>query len=183
MARDWRDRVLRTLSLWRAGSLVLLLVCGVAAQGAELAGRVVAVHDGDTVTVLDAARTQYKIRLAGIDAPELHQAFGRVSQRHLSDAVKGRTVVVEWHKHDKYGRVVGTILLDGHDMNLEQVRAGLAWHYKQYQREQPAADRVAYAHAEIEARAAHLGLWRDPDPLPPWAYRKARKAVARHSRP
>lgn len=181
MARDWRDSVLRTPSLWRAGVLALWLACGAGAQGAELDGRVVAVHDGDTVTLLDEGRTQYKIRLAGIDAPELHQAFGRVSQRHLSDAVKGRNVVVEWRKHDKYGRTVGTILLDGHDMNLAQVRAGLAWHYKQYQHEQSPTDRTTYAHAESAARSAHLGLWRDPDPVPPWAYRKARKAFARHS--
>jgi len=147
-----------------------------AASGAELVGRVVSVHDGDTATVLDAGHTQHKIRLAGIDAPELHQAFGRVSQRHLSNAIQGKTVVVHWTKHDKYGRIVGTILLDDHDVNLDQMRAGLAWHYKRYEREQPPAERATYANAETEAHAAHLGLWQDAKPVPPWDYRKAVKA-------
>jgi endonuclease YncB( thermonuclease family) len=87
VARDWRNQVLRPSSLWRAGSLALWLFAVAApAAGAELVARVVSVYDGDTATVLDAGHTRYKIRLAGIDAPELHQAYGRVSQRHLSAA-------------------------------------------------------------------------------------------------
>ena len=162
--------------MWGAGSLALLLALCTAASGAELVGRVVSVHDGDTATVLDAGHTQHKIRLAGIDAPELHQAFGRVSQRHLSNAIQGKTVVVHWTKHDKYGRIVGTILLDDHDVNLDQMRAGLAWHYKRYEREQLPAERVTYANAETEAHATHLGLWQDANPVPPWDYRKTMKA-------
>ena len=179
MARDWRNRVLRTSSLWGAGPLALLLLvmCAVA-TGAGLVGRVVSVHDGDTVNVLDAGKVQHKIRLAGIDAPELHQEFGRVSQRHLSAAIQGKDVVVHWTKHDKYGRIVGTILLEDHDVNLDQVRAGLAWHYKRYEREQLPAERVTYANAETEAHAAQLGLWQDANPVPPWEYRKTMKAAA-----
>ena len=85
---------------------------------AELPGTVVKVHDGDTVTVLDAGKTQHKIRLAGIDAPELSQAFGRVSRQHLTDQVAGRTVVIEWSKRDRYKRLVGKVLLNGHDINI-----------------------------------------------------------------
>jgi len=150
----------------------------VSASAADLAGRVVSVRDGDTVKVLDAGMVQHNIRLAGIDAPELHQAFGRVSQRHLSAAIQGKTVVVRWNKHDRYGRIVGTILLDDQDVNLDQVRAGLAWHYKRYEREQPPAERVTYANAETEAHAAQLGLWQDAKPVPPWEYRRAKKAVS-----
>jgi len=64
---------------------------------------------------------------------------------------------------------------DGDNMNLEQIRAGLAWHYKKYQGEQSVADRVAYSDAEMEARRQNLGLWGDPQPVPPWDYRKAQR--------
>lgn len=110
-----------------------------------LHGRVVDIADGDTVTVLDATNTQWKIRLMGIDAPEKNQAFGNRSKEHLSALMFNRQVQVEYNKKDKYGRTVGKILVDGVDANLEQVKTGLAWHYKQYQREQSPDDRAAYA--------------------------------------
>ena len=92
--------------------------------------------DGDTLVVLDAAKTQQKIRLQGIDAPERGQAFGTKSKEHLSDLVAGQVVVVEYHDLDRYQRILGKVLLDGEDINLEQVSSGMAWHYKKYQREQ-----------------------------------------------
>ena len=134
-------------------------------------GRVVAIADGDTVTVLDATQTQHKVRLAGIDAPEKHQAYGNVSRQHLASAVFGRTVTVDWTKRDRYGREIGKILVDGADANLGQIEAGLAWHYKKYEREQSPKDRAAYAAAEQAARAARRGLWQDPDPIAPWVFR------------
>lgn len=137
------------------------------------------VSDGDTVKVLDASNTQYKIRLMGIDAPEKKQAFGNKSKENLSDLVFNKQVTVEYSKQDKYGRTVGRILVNGVDANLEQVKAGLAWHYKQYQREQSVGDRAAYAQAEEQARSAHLGLWADPDPTPPWDWRHKRKATVK----
>lgn len=127
--------------------------------------------DGDTITVLDDTHTQYKIRLAGIDAPESKQAFGQVSKQSMVEQVAGQAVAVEWSKSDKYGRKVGKVLLDGQDINLEQIRRGLAWHYKQYQREQSPADRQTYAAAEDAARAAQAGLWRDAARVPPWEFR------------
>lgn len=145
------------------------------AQAADLAGTVVGVHDGDTVTVLDATRRQHKIRLAGIDAPELKQAFGRVSRQHLADQVAGRAVVIEWSKQDKYRRLVGKVLLDGRDINITQNEAGLAWHYKKYASEQSPEDRERYARAEEEARASRRGLWQDSHAVPPWDFRRARK--------
>jgi endonuclease YncB( thermonuclease family) len=82
---------------------------------------------------------------------------------------------VEYDKYDRYGRVLGKVLLDGEDVNLEQIRAGLAWHYKKYQGEQTVADRVAYSDAEMDARRHERGLWGDPSPVPPWDYRKAQR--------
>ena len=142
------------------------------AQADTLSGRVVAVHDGDTITVLDANRTQHKIRLTGIDAPELGQAFGNPSKQNLSKWVYNRQVIVDWNKRDRYGRTVGVVLVDGHDVNLEQIRAGLAWWYRQYAKEQTLDDRQLYELAENEARAAKRGLWADPNPVPPWEFRR-----------
>ena len=135
-------------------------------------GRVVKVYDGDTVTILDANNTQHRIRLQGIDAPERGQAYGRKSGNHLSDAVAGERVTVEYSKRDRYKRIVGKVLLDSQDMNLRQVKSGLAWHYKKYQKEQSAKDRLLYDNAEVEARKAKRGLWQEPDPVPPWEWRK-----------
>jgi endonuclease YncB( thermonuclease family) len=136
-----------------------------------LYGRVVGVADGDTVTVLDATNTQWKIRLMGIDAPEKKQPFGNKSKEHLSSLVFNKQVSVEYSKQDKYGRTVGKILVDGTDSNLQQIKAGLAWHYKKYQKEQSVEDRTTYAQAEEQARTEKQGLWIDPDPTPPWDFR------------
>ena len=135
-------------------------------------GRVVGVSDGDTVTVIDANKTQYKIRLAGIDAPEKAQAYGQKSKESLSDLVFGKQVDVEWSKQDRYGRTVGKIMLAGVDINLEQIKRGMAWHYKQYQNEQSPEDRDAYAKYQSQAQERRVGLWRDPAPIEPAVFRQ-----------
>lgn len=127
---------------------------------------------GDAITGLDAELVQHKVRLAGMNAPENKQPFGTVSQQHLSALVFGRQVVVDAGKTDRYGRAVGRVLVNGRDTGLEQVAAGLAWHYKTYQREQMPEDRDAYARVEDGARAARRGLWRDAKPVAPWDWRK-----------
>lgn len=147
-----------------------------AAAAHTIESRVVGVADGDTVTVLDALHAQHRIRLAGIDAPEKAQAFGDASKRHLSRMVYGEHVRVEYAKRDRYGRIVGKIFSAGRDASLEQLRAGLAWHYKQYQREQSREDRGAYAKVEREAQQAQAGLWRNPDPVAPWTWRQEQRA-------
>jgi endonuclease YncB( thermonuclease family) len=151
---------------------LLFFLQGPVLFGQGIAGRVVGVTDGDTVTILDDRNIQHKIRLEGIDAPERSQDFGSVSRQNLSNLVFGKRVQVIGDKSDRYGRTVAKILFDGHDMNLEQVRAGLAWHYKAYEREQSLADRRAYALAEERARASRLGLWKDLAPVPPWNFRR-----------
>ena len=140
---------------------------------ATFSGRVVRIEDGDTISVLDDANRNYKIRLQGIDAPEGGQAFGDRSRQNLADEVFGKQVSVEWSKRDQYGRIVGKVLVDGRDVCLEQIRAGMAWHYKYYQNEQSAEDRKMYADAEEEARMAKRGLWFDADPTPPWEFRRS----------
>lgn len=150
---------------------------GLAALLQTLEGRVVGVADGDTITVLGAGNRQTRVRLQGIDAPESAQAFGQVSKRNLSELVFEKQVVVEYEKTDRYGRTLGKVLAGGRDVNLLQVKAGLAWHYKYYQDEQSPADRRLYADAETEARSAKRGLWADPGPIPPWDFRRGKRAA------
>ncbi len=108
-----------------------------------LTGTVVkVVDDGDTVYILDASKARYKIRLAGIDAPERRQAFGTKSKEYLRDLVAGEVIDVEWHKRDRYKRIVGKIIHAGSDVNLAMVNAGYAWFYRKYAREQSPADQV-----------------------------------------
>lgn len=137
---------------------------------ATLTARVTSVHDGDTITVL-SNNTEHKIRLNGIDAPELGQAFGQASKRNLSGLIFGKAVQIETNKTDRYGRLIGTVLLDGRDINLAQLRAGMAWYYKQYERDVAVERRSSYADAEREARVARRGLWADAAPVAPWDYR------------
>jgi endonuclease YncB( thermonuclease family) len=151
--------------------LILLFLPALAASE-TITGRVVRVVDGDTAYVLDAARTQHKVRLQGIDAPERGQPFGKRSKEHLSDLIAGQDVVVDWDKRDRYGRIVGKILDEERDVNLAMVRAGYAWWYRKYADEQSAADRVLYEDAEESAKAEGVGLWRDPAPIPPWEWRR-----------
>ena len=138
-------------------------------------GKVVGISDGDTVTVLDSAKGQHRIRLGGIDAPEKAQPFGQKSKENLSRLVFGKLVVVETGKIDRYGRAIGKISIDGVDANLEQIKAGMAWHYKQYSNEQSAIDRLAYARAEERARQVKVGLWKETAVVAPWDWRHGGK--------
>lgn len=154
--------------------VVLALLCG-HSHAKTLTGVVVGVADGDTITVLDAERQQHKIRLAGIDAPEKKQAFGQKSKASLSSMVFGKTVTVEWTKRDRYRRIIGVVLVNGVDSNLEQVKAGMAWWYRQYAKEQTAPQRAAYEAAENQAKVGRVGLWVDANPMAPWEFRHGKK--------
>jgi endonuclease YncB( thermonuclease family) len=162
-------RVLPTLRCITAS--VLTVSVGLAAAE-TLRGEVVGLADGDTVTVLDDANIQHKVRIAGIDAPERKQPFGNSSRHNLATLVYRRHVVVEWKKTDRYGRLVGRVTVGQLDTGLEQVRIGMAWHYKAYEREQTPEDRRAYAAAEDSAREHRIGLWSQPNQTPPWDFRR-----------
>jgi endonuclease YncB( thermonuclease family) len=143
---------------------------------------VVGITDGDTITVLDDTKAQHRVRLAGIDAPEKGQAFGNKSHQHLADLVAGQRVTVEWYKRDRFGRIVGKVLMGGLDVCLEQVRAGMAWHYKKYASEQSPEDRRTYAEVEEQARASKAGLWKDARAVPPWEFRRPLRTWLRATR-
>ena len=132
--------------------------------------RVVGVHDGDTLTGLDEAKTQFKIRLDAIDAPEIKQPFGQASKKALADKVFGKDVVVVAKTKDRYGRTVGHIMLGNRDINLEMLEEGMAWHYEKYDHNKRMRE------AEQTARAAKRGLWAEVDSVPPWDWRAAGKS-------
>lgn len=147
-------------------AVVLLLAAPVAAG--ELAGTVVGVHDGDTITVRSDGRT-HRIRLACIDAPELGQSFGSRAKQKLSDLVMRRKVRVDVVDEDDYGRLVGRVFTDEGDANLAMVRGGFAWHYRYH-----CPRDTALAEAEKDARAERRGLWVERDPIPPYRWRRSR---------
>lgn len=143
----------------------------------QFVGKVIKVTDGDTVNVLTSDNQTHKIRLSGIDAPEKSQAFGNKSKQALVDEVDGKIVIVEFNKRDKYQRIVGKIIFNGKDVNLSQIKRGLAWHYKKYENEQDVEDRSIYANAAYQAQRDKVGLWFDANPMPPWDYRKQKRGL------
>lgn len=161
-----------------AAALMALAPSGaaLAARPYVLEGKVIHVADGDTITMLLADRTQVKIRFSGIDAPEKGQAWGQRSRRSMSALAAGRQARAYVGKTDRYGRCVAVVTVDGADVGVEQLRRGLAWVYTRYLDELPYDARRLYLQAEREARDARRGLWSDPDPVPPWDWRKMRRA-------
>lgn len=139
-------------------------------------GLIVRVIDGDTVTLQDQYQTLHKIRLAGIDAPESAMPYGQAATLFLTAMVSGKDVEAVTYKQDRYGRTIATLMLGTQDINLAMIQAGLAWHFKHYAKEQPAAQARTYAQAEEIARAQHLALWQDSDPTAPWDWRADRRA-------
>lgn len=162
------------------GALRGLLLCALilaagSATAFDVTGRVVGVVDGDTLDVLSDTKELYRARLAGIDAPERGQPFGAVSKKVLSDLVFSKRVTLRGRKTDRYKRLVAKVIVGGSDANLAMVRLGYAWHYKRYESEQSPADRAEYSYAQEAAKRHRRGLWKDPQPLPPWEYRDLRR--------
>lgn len=162
------------ISITRTSILLLIFFSNIA-LAETITGKVVGVMDGDTFKILDNTNTQFKVRLSGIDAPEKKQAFYDASKQSLSKLIFDKQVKVDYKKYDRYGRIVGKVIIDGTDANLEQIKQGYAWFYKQYQNELVLDDRLNYLHAHEAAEADRQGLWVDPKPIPPWEFRKAKK--------
>ncbi len=147
---------------------------------ADLTGKVVAVADGDTITILDADHKQHRIRINGIDAPEKGQPFGDRSLQNMASMVAGREVTANCHKADRYGRQVCKVWVQPADCSTcgktldvghAQIVVGLAWWYREYAKEQTTEDRGRYESEENEARLRKRGLWADTAPVPPWCWR------------
>jgi len=129
-------------------------------------GKVTAVKDGDTVEVLRNGKA-VRVRLAEVDCPEKSQAYGQKAKLFTSAMVFGKDVTVEVRTTDRYGRLVGEVLLsDGRSLNRELVKAGLAWWYRAYSKDE------SIGKLEDEARKARLGLWAEQLPVAPWEFRR-----------
>ncbi len=146
--------------------LAVLVAPSLGAQDREFRGQVIGVSDGDTITV-QSGRQTVKVRLAGIDCPEKRQAFGARAKQFTSRQAFGVTVTVLPVDVDRYGRLVGEVILpNGDSLNRTLVAAGFAWWYRRY------SDDEDLAQLEEDARRAKRGLWADPDPIPPWEFRR-----------
>ena len=150
--------------------LLSLLFLSLSLFSADIKGKVVAVTDGDTITVLDNLdKGKFRIRLDKIDAPEKKQAFGNKAKQYLSSLIFGKKVSIRYKSIDRYGRILGVVFLDGAEINLQMVQNGYAWHYSYYDKT------PAYIQAEKQARAEKKGLWADPNPINPYQFRKSQK--------
>src|SRR6476646_2831912 len=135
----------------------LLLSLGQLASAAELAGRVVGITDGDTLTLLYEGHQQVRIRLAEIDAPESRQPYGNRARQELSDLAFGKDVTVTVQNIDRYSRTVGRVYAGSVDVSAEMVRQGAVWVYRQYSHD------PMLLRDEQEARDARRGLWALPE--------------------
>lgn len=142
---------------------------------AWIEGVVEHVYDGDSFRLRTADGRRLGVRIAGIDAPERTQPFANVSRRALRDAIDDREVRIEAIKVDAYGRAVARVFVGGRDIGLEQIDAGMAWHFARYDADLPPVERERYALAQADARARRAGLWQDNDPVAPWLFRKERR--------
>jgi endonuclease YncB( thermonuclease family) len=130
----------------------------------EFRAEVVAVADGDTIVVQGSNSSRHFVQLREIDAPEIAQPYGPESKQHLTEKVLHKRVLVRWDTRDD-GRLLGIVRLDYRDVNLEMLRDGMAWHYKEFTNSED------FARAEARARGARIGLWADADAEPPWKFR------------
>ena len=150
--------------LWGAA---FVLLWAAPAHAADFTGPVVSVLDGDTIEVLHDHHTE-RIRLSGIDCPEKGQAYGKRAKQAASELVFGKEVTLQTHGHDKYKRTLADVILpDGTNLNQELVKQGWCWWYRKY-----APGNTVLEGLEKEAREARKGLWADPQPVPPWEWRK-----------
>ena len=152
--------------------LLLFFACNTN-DGSFQNGKVVGIADGDTFTMLTMANEQVKVRLYGIDCPEKAQDFGTVALQKLSDLIFGQIVRIDKKDVDRYGRTVAIVYNNkGLNVNEEMLRSGVAWHYKEYD-QNPAWDDLM-----LQAQYKKLGLWAQPNPTPPWSWRKAKREAA-----
>lgn len=151
-------------------AIVLFFVCfSLTFAGESIHGKVIGVHDGDTLTMLVDGNKKIKIRLAQIDAPESSQAFGQKSKQALAKKTFGKDAVIIQETVDRYGRIVGDVFVSGENINEIQVKQGMAWVYRQY------AHDKSLVYAEMLARNNRIGLWSESNPVPPWDFRRYSK--------
>ncbi len=149
-------------------SLLLILLIILPCHSFAWSGKVVGVADGDTITVL-RDKEQVRIRLYGVDCPERYQPFSKKAKQFTSEMVFGKVVEVEPVDIDRYNRLVALVTVFKRLVNEELINAGFAWVYTRYC-DRPICER--WKVLEYGAREARRGLWADPNPIPPWEFRR-----------
>jgi len=142
---------------------------------ADIEGNISRVVDADTIVIESEKGVKYKVRLLGIDAPEIKQVYGKEATKYLSNLILGKALVIIGSNKDSYKRLLGKLVLDGYDINLNLVKNGMAWHYKRYQGSQDKKDQFLYSNAEKYAKLNKLGLWSKISPISPWHWRENNK--------
>ena len=167
-----RKSRLRRPALALALSLAIAATIGGCLPHDSFEGRCVKVYDGDTIEVMAGGPTSLRVRLHAIDSPEKGQPFSNAARKRTRELVEGKRVRVEVRDRDQYDRLVARIYIDDRDLSEQLISEGLAWHYTRYSSE------LALGKAQREARKARRGLWQDPDPVPPWEFRRRRREGA-----
>jgi micrococcal nuclease len=167
----------KKLSIFVASIFLALALVSIAHAANEITGKVVGISDGDTITVLQDL-TQYKIRLYGIDCPESYQDFGSKAKQFTSDLVFGKMVKMVQQDMDRYGRTVGIVYVGDVCVNQEIIKNGFAWLYQRYCTSPICKE---WSKLEQQARSCKIGLWSQPNPIPPWDFRRGGKASSQPS--
>lgn len=150
--------------------LLILLLFPAILSAHTLKGKIIRVSDGDTVVVLDSTNTQYRVRLDGIDCPEKGQPFGKKATDFVKNITsKSEFVTIVWKKKDRYGRILGYLIVDEVNVNKELLRNGLAWHYKHFNKDKELAD------LEQQAKDKKLNIWSESNPIEPYYWRKGKR--------
>lgn len=177
MGRNEMGRRLAQHAFLPSRNLLLCLLLASPAQ-ADFSGRVTGVREGDLLDIRHGGRI-VRIRLAGIDAPEPDQRFGRDTRQQLAAMAGNRQAQVLERGMDKHGYTVARVVVNGVDLGLAQIEAGMAWHFDPTPPLLSPQTTQQYRQAEAKARKTRLGLWRDLNPLPPWDWSGLRQRPGR----
>ncbi|MCD4782988.1 MAG: thermonuclease family protein [Candidatus Eremiobacteraeota bacterium] len=162
-------KLMRKPLFWAVLILFLAILYFWTTRYREFTGKVVRVADGDTILVMHDGKEE-KVRLLGIDCPELNQPYGYEAKRFTARKTRFKTVKVKYRKRDKYKRTLGWVKLpDNKDLSRELLKAGLAWWYRYYSKDKKLGK------LENEARKAKRGLWQGKNPIPPWDWRRGKR--------
>ncbi|HEX3253614.1 MAG TPA: thermonuclease family protein [Pyrinomonadaceae bacterium] len=155
-------------------ALAIIISCFVCADAATLFGKVVEVNSGDVITIHNLNRP-VRVRLMGVDAPEMNQSFGDVAKKHLTDLVFEKSVLVEYAGIGADSSLTGRVLLNDADIGAQMIRDGVAWFDPVNGNRLSATDREVYQQSEHAARNEKRGLWQDENAVAPWEFVKAEK--------
>lgn len=142
----------------------------------EVTGTVIKNHDGDTIKMQTVDHGVVDVRFSNVDTPETGQAYWKAARGYLRSLVAGKAVTIRCYKRDRYEREVCHVSVGGSDTGLALVKHGYAWYAHMFSEELGSSQQKAYSEAEQLARRQRIGLWQDPDPMPPWECRKLRRA-------